>query len=92
MFPASEKVLMLFIAYLHTQKISHGTIKSYLAAVRYGHIFRGLEDPRIHEMPQLEYILKGVKRSSPQCTRTIKASHHSRNSNGPEEGMAKGRQ
>ena len=69
-FPASEKVLMLFIAYLHTQKISHGTIKSYLVAVRYGHIFRGLGDPRIHEMPQLEYILKGVKKSSPQCTRT----------------------
>lgn len=69
-YPASEKVLMLFIAYLHTQKLSHGTIKSYLAAVRYGQVFRGLGDPRIHQMPQLEYLLKGVKRSSPQYTRT----------------------
>ena len=69
-YPASERVLMLFIAYLHTQKLSHGTIKSYLAAIRYGQIFRGLGDPRIHEMPQLEYLLKGVKRSSPQHTWT----------------------
>lgn len=69
-YPASERVLMLFVAYLHTQKLSHGTIKSYLATVHYGQVFRGLGDPSIYQMPQLEYLLKRVKRFLFQVTRT----------------------
>lgn len=60
---------MLFIAHLHTRKLAPGTMKSYLAAVRYQQISRGLGNPRINEMPKLEYLLKGVKRSAPGSVR-----------------------
>ena len=60
---------MLFATHLHTQNMAHGTIKSYMAAVRHGQIMRGLGDPQIHQMPQLEYLLKGIKKSTPQSTR-----------------------
>jgi len=66
----SERVLMLFAAHLYTQNVTHGTIKSYMAAVRYDQIFRGLGDPKIHQMPQLKYLLKGIKKSTPQSSRT----------------------
>ena len=39
--------------------------KSYLAAVRYAQICRGLGDPGISMIPQLEYVIKGIKKSSP---------------------------
>lgn len=44
-------------------------MKSYLAAVRYLQISMGLGNPRINEMPRLEYLMKGVKRASPGGTR-----------------------
>ena len=68
-YPASEKVLMLFAAHLHIQSLAHGTIKSYMTAICHGQIRRGLGDPRIHQMSQLEYMLKGIKKSTPQSTR-----------------------
>ena len=60
---------MLFAAHLHTQNLVHGTIKSYMAAVRHGQIMRGLGNPQIHQMPQLEYLLKGIKKSTLRSTR-----------------------
>ena len=60
---------MWFAAHLFTEKLSHGTIKSYLAAIRYEQIHLGLGDPKIYQMPQLEYLLKGIKRSTPLSTR-----------------------
>ena len=68
-FPASERNLMLFVAQLHQGGLAHGTMKSYLAAVRHAHISRGLGDPGLSAMPQLEYLLKGVKRLAPSGTR-----------------------
>ena len=61
---------MLFAAHLFNQQLSHGSIKSYLAAVRYAQICRGLGDPGISMMPQLEYVMKGIKKSSPQSVRS----------------------
>ena len=69
-YPASERVLMFFVAHLFTEHLSHGSIKSYLAAVRHAQICRGLGDPGIAAMPQLEYVMKGIKRSSPQSMRS----------------------
>ena len=40
------------------------TAKSYLAAVRHAQISLGLGDPCLGDMPQLEYVLKGLKRNS----------------------------
>ena len=39
--PATEQVLLLYIAYLYDQKLSHSTVHVYLAAVRSLHIFHG---------------------------------------------------
>ena len=58
-YPASE--LMLFAAHLFNQQLSHGSIKSYLTAVRHAQICRDLGDPGISMMPQLEYVMKGIK-------------------------------
>ena len=56
-FPISENVLIRFFAYLYTEGIKASTIKSYLAAVRHAQISLGLGDPRICDMPQLEYVV-----------------------------------
>ena len=55
---------MLFIAQLYSQRVAPGTMKSYLAAVRYLQISLGLGNPRVSEMPQLEYLLKGAKKEA----------------------------
>ena len=68
-YPASEEVLLFFIAHLHQEKLAHGTIKSYLAAIRYGQIQRGMGNPAIHSMPQVEYVLKGAKKATPVSMR-----------------------
>jgi len=60
---------MLFVAHLHQRGLASGTMKSYLAAVRFRHISKGLGNPGISMMPQLEYLLKGVKRLAPAGTR-----------------------
>ena len=43
--PATEQVLLLYIAYLYDQKLSHSTVHVYLAAVRSLHIFHGYNNP-----------------------------------------------
>ena len=60
--PTSERILMLLMAYLG-QKSS--TAKSYLAVVvHFMQIELGLGSPLIGQMYQLEYMLKGLKRTS----------------------------
>jgi len=61
-FPVSEQVLVYFVALLYRDGLSSGTIKSYLAAVRHSQIALGLGDPHVGDMPQLEYVSKGVKK------------------------------
>ena len=68
-YPTTEDSLLLFIAYLHKAQLSHGTIKSYLAAIRYGQIARGLGNPGIHVMPSVKYVLKRAKKATPESTR-----------------------
>lgn len=66
---ATEEVLLFLIAYLHQEKLAHGTIKSYLAAIRYGQIQCGMGNLAIHSMPQVEYVLKGAKKATPVSMR-----------------------
>jgi len=61
---------MQFIAWLHARRLISGTAKSYLAAVRHSQISLGLGDPKIGEIPQLEYVLRGMKRKAQRSTRT----------------------
>ena len=65
----SENTLLLFVGHLHQWSLSHGTIKSYLAAVRFEQITRGMGNPNIDLMPRLEYVLKGVKKKLPVSSR-----------------------
>ena len=61
-FPATEPVLAAFVAMLYTQGLASGTVKRDLAAIHHAQIAIGLGDPWIGAMPQLEYLLKGLKR------------------------------
>lgn len=63
-FPVTEKNLSLFSAHLSNKGLQASTVKSYLAAVRHTQIALGLGDPKIGDMPQLEYVLKGLKRKT----------------------------
>ena len=60
-YSTSESSLLLFVAFLFTENLAPSTIKTYLAAVRYEQIGRGLGDPYMAQMPQLEYAIKGAK-------------------------------
>ena len=71
-FPVTEPTLIAFVAMLYTQRLAAGTVKSYLAAVRHAQIAIGLGDPRIGAMPQLEYVLKGLKRRASGRQRRIR--------------------
>ncbi len=50
------------------QKLSAATVKSYLTAVRHAQIALSLGDPKIGSIPQLEYVIKGLKRSATYST------------------------
>ena len=60
--PVSETMLRRFIAFLRLEGLRHQTAKSYLSAVRHLQISHGFGDPRISTMPQLELVLRGMKR------------------------------
>ena len=68
-FPAREDTIILFITRLHLDGLAPGTMKSYLAAVRYEQIRRGLGDPEIYKMPRVEYVIRGAKRVKPGSVR-----------------------
>ena len=62
---------MAFVAFLHREKLSASTVKNYLAAVRHSQISVGMGDPNMGDMPQLDYVVKGLKclASTPQRPR-----------------------
>ena len=69
-YPTSERTLTHFVAALHQNGLAASTVKSYLAAVRYSHIALGLGDPQIGDMSHLEHVVKGLKKSTLQSSRT----------------------
>lgn len=62
--PAPEQVLLLFVADL-SQRVCHGTIRTYLAAVRHLHLSQGAQDP-LAGATRLELALKGIRRRKPR--------------------------
>ena len=61
-FPPSENVLCRYVTYLGQQNLKHKTIKAYLSGLRFTQIHLGGGDPFQNDaMPQLEYMLKGIK-------------------------------
>ena len=61
--PSSENILCLFVAWLASSGLSHATIKVYLAAVRQLHISAGRANPFLGDMPRLNLVLRGYRRS-----------------------------
>ena len=59
-FPVKEAVLCTFVAYLYKDSLSAGSVKSYLAAIHHAQISLELGDPKITNMPKLEYMIKGL--------------------------------
>ena len=53
-----------FVAFLYNEGLTAGTVKSYLAAARYTQISLGLGDPNVTGMPQLEFVIKGLKKKT----------------------------
>jgi len=68
-FPISEVILTYFIACSFKEGLTGGTIKGYLADVRHAQISLGLGDPRMRDMPRLEYVIKDIRRSTAHPTR-----------------------
>ena len=69
-FPVNELVLSRFAAYLFKEGLKGGTVKNYMAAVRHAQISLGLGDPRMSDMPQLGYIIRGIKKATGGPPRT----------------------
>ena len=84
--PTSERSLCVFVATLKEQQLTHKAIKCYLSAVRHLHIQYGQADPFASALPQITYVLSGVRRTqdedqtrqrlsiTPMELRAIKAS------------------
>ena len=68
--------------------LAPGTTKSCLAAVRYDQVARGFGNPTIGGMPLLEYVVRGLKRLTPE-DEEIRASQ-ARNLTSIESGVKKG--
>jgi len=71
--PATEATLVLFVAHLAENNITHATIKVYLAVVRQLHVSTGLHAWfNLQLTPRLKQILRGIKKrqAAHQPTRT----------------------
>ena len=65
-FPASEPVLILFVAEL-SQRLCHSSVRCYLSAVRHWHISQGGGDPLANSL-RLQLALKGLRRKKPRAS------------------------
>ena len=62
-YPLSEGTLCRFVAFLAHEGLKHRTIKAYLSGLRFAQIHHDLGNPFVGNLPRLEYVLAGVKRS-----------------------------
>ena len=61
-FPLCESTLCRFVAFLVSQRLTLGTIRIYLSALRFSQIAGGGHDPSMADMARLHYVLRGVSR------------------------------
>ena len=62
----SQSLLCSYISHLANSGLAFGTIKTYLAAIRYLQISQDLPEPRADPMPKLSLVQRGIQRSRPQ--------------------------
>ena len=68
-FPVSESHLSLFVAYLANRGLAYGSIRVYFRGVRFAQIAQGLPDLALSSLPRLDYVLRGIRRSTPSRSR-----------------------
>ena len=68
--PASEKTLMLYVAYLYCQHLTYSTVHVYLSAVRSLHIFHGYGNPLDNKL-LLKQTVKAVHVIRGDCTQKL---------------------
>ena len=62
--PTCENTLCFYGPHLASvSKLKHVSIKCYLSAIRHLQITEGYSDPFKSEMPRLDYVMKGIKRT-----------------------------
>ena len=66
--PVNEDILCQFVATM-SETLGWGTIRSYLSAVRFTQISAGLADPTLSSFPRLTYVMRGIRKKTPQHTR-----------------------
>ena len=66
--PASEAVLIFFVAHLSLQ-LSLSSVRSYLSAVQHLHVAQGFGDPTANALC-LQLALRGLKRAKPKAKDT----------------------
>ena len=64
LYHISERSLSYFVGYLFQEGLSASMVKGYLSAVRHVQISLGLGDPKMGDMPQLEYQVKRLRKLS----------------------------
>ena len=52
---------MRFVSYLAEEGLSYATISAYLSGLRFFQIASGSPDPHIPSLPQLHYVLRGIR-------------------------------
>ncbi len=67
-FPATEHLLCYFAVYL-ADTVKYDTIRCYFAGLKNQHLLMGYR-LQISEFEQLQYVLRGIKRSQSYSTRT----------------------
>lgn len=61
MLPVNEEILCYYVSYLGDRGLAHGTVKSYLAALRDLQIGYGFPSPFDTKMPRLQRVVRGLK-------------------------------
>ena len=64
-----ETTLCHFMAFLANRSLSPQTVSVYLSECRFFHIASGLPNPLLPFLPQLTYVLKGMRHSAPSGRR-----------------------
>ena len=62
--PASEKLLLWFIAYMNVRGLSCASLKVYLSAIRSWHVMNGMQIPPINA-PRVKLALKAIFEAQP---------------------------
>ena len=68
-FPLTELTLCRFVAFLVHEGLSYSSIRLYLCALRHRQLLDGGNDPALHSLHRLHYVLRGCHRSLPLATR-----------------------